>query len=475
MLQIKRFHPALFICAAALVMMFNGCSNSCSDKISEIHLSNPDGNVLKIQVDVETTESLDVAVKYWQVGSEKNISTTPVSSDKKNHRIILTNLKPQRKYGYRIVTSNEKCSSVSKDYSFSTLDFPMWLKGMFKVICPDTTVVPKNFYEGYNLVFRRETPGILFFLNFGGEVKWYHQVNGTGFKVAHFTKDNTIIALLGTEDYQTSYGNEIMEVTLNGDTVFHLKKGQGDFKQTIHHEVLLNDQNQVVTICCEERVLDLRSKGGKVADTVKSDGILVMDKTGKQIWKWTVFDTLNPLDDKNIIKDKSDWMHANCLNYDTDGNYLLSFYNNGQIWKIDVKTGKVLWKFGKDGDFKMPANGIFDNSHAVHINAHNQLMLFDNGTSKQLSRTLAFRLDEQNKKATLELNIPLPGELYSERMGSAYFVSDSTVLNSCSKKNIAVLTNLEGRYLWVIRTGFMPYRMEFIPAERLAPYIQAFR
>jgi outer membrane protein assembly factor BamB len=399
------------------------------------------------------------------------VFTTPVSSRSLHPGVTLTNLKPLKKYGYRIVTSTENCSSEGKDYEFTPPDNPMWLKGLFNVICPDTTVVPEPFRQGYVMVFRREAPGLLFFLNAAGEVVWYHQVNGTGFKTAHFTRDRTIIALLGTSDYQTSYGNEILELNLAGDTVFHLKKGEAGFQQTIHHEVMLNDLNQVVTICCDERIIDLSSRGGSKADTVKSDGILVMDKAGNQLWKWSVFDVLNPLDDKNIVKDKSDWMHANCLNYDTDGNYLLSFYNNGQIWKIDAKTGAVIWKFGKGGDFTMPDGGVFDNSHAVHINSKGQLMLFDNGTSRLLSRTLAFRLDEQARKASLELNVPLPGELYSERMGSAYFVTDSTVLHSCSKKNIAVLTNLSGTYLWVIRTGFMPYRMEFIPAESLNPWI----
>ncbi len=473
-MNLRKREMVIFRLAVIVVsLILFGCSNPCENKIKEIHLSSPDGNALKVAVGISTTENLDVCVKYWPKGHEKEPFSTPVSPLAKNHRVVLTNLKPLTEYGYRIVTSNDKCSSVSRDYTFSTLDYPMWLNDIFKVICPDTTVLPANFLGGYNMIFRRETPGILFFLNPKGKIVWYHQINGTGFKTAHFTKNNTIIALLGTEDYQTSYGNEILELTLSGDTVFHIKKGQGDFKQTIHHEVLINDLNQVVTICCEERILDLRSRGGKEADTVKSDGILVMDKAGKQIWKWTVFDTLNPLDDKNIVKNKSDWMHANCLNYDTDGNYLLSFYNNGQIWKIDVKTGKVIWKFGKGGDFEMPANGIFDNSHAVHINFRNQLMLFDNGTSKLMSRTLAFNMDEKNRKATLALNIPLPAELYSERMGSAYYVSDSTVLQSCSKKNVVVLTNLEGRYLWVMRTGFMPYRVEFIPADRLKPYILA--
>ena len=121
----------------------------------------------------------------------------------------------------------------------------------------------------------------------------------------------------------------------------------------------------------------------------------------------------------------------------------------------------------------MPEKGIFDNSHAVHINRHKQMMLFDNGTSKLLSRVLAFNIDENGRKATLELNIPLPREMYSERMGSAYFVNDSSVLISSSKKNTVVLTNLQGRYLWLLRTGFMPYRAEFIPPELLTPYIQA--
>jgi arylsulfate sulfotransferase len=473
MIRMNKRIALVSILVAALSLLFQGCSDGCANKITDIRISNPDGNALKVSVKVQTKEDLDVTLLYWQKGNEKHLFTTLVSPAGKTHKLVLTNLRPLQQYGFRIRTSKENCSAESKDYSFNTLDYPLWLKDIFKVICPETTVLPENFLKGYTMIFRRETPGILFLMDVKGNIVWYHQVNGTGFKTAHFTKNNTIIALLGTADYQTSYGNEIIEFSLAGDTLFHLKKGQGDFKKTIHHEVLLNDQDQVVTICSEERIMDLRSRGGKEADTVKSDGIIVLDKVGKQIWKWTVFDTLNPLDDKNIIKDKSDWMHANCLNYDTDGNYLLSFYNNGQIWKIDAKTGKVHWKFGKGGDFEMPANGIFDNSHAVHINAANQLMMFDNGTSKLLSRTLAFRLDETNKKASVEMSIPLPVELYSERMGSAFMVSDSTVLHSSSKKNTVVLTDLNGRYLWLLRTGFMPYRAEFIPASRLMPFIQA--
>ena len=35
------------------------------------------------------------------------------------------------------------------------------------------------------------------------------------------------------------------------------------------------------------------------------------------------------------------------LHLTRDGNYLISFYNNGQIWKVNATTGNVIWKFGR--------------------------------------------------------------------------------------------------------------------------------
>lgn len=459
-----------YVLIAVLIGGLQACSDYCSNQVEDIHISSPGRNTLKIQIDVHTTDILDVYVKYWPKGNEKESFISTVSSQSKSHKLVLTNLKPKLEYEFQVIAGNKNCSADSKVYSFATTDYPMWMKDVFNVICPDTTVLPQSFQQGYIMLYRRENPGILFFLNAKGDIVWYHQVNGTGFKTAHFTKNNSIISILGSESYPTSYGNEILELSLTGDTIFHIRKGEKDFKQTIHHEVLLNDKDQVVTICSEERTLDLSARGGGKADTVKSDGILVLDKQGRQVWKWTVFDTLNPLNDKNIVNEKNDWMHANSLNFDKDGNYLLSFYNNGQIWKIDAKTGKVIWKFGNGGDFEMTAEAVFDNSHAVHINPQNSLMLFDNGTSRQLSRSMAFRLDENEKKATLVSSTPLPRDVYSERMGSAYLVNDTAILHSCSKRNSVVLTNLKGTFLWALKTGFMPYRVEFIPGDGVKRY-----
>jgi arylsulfate sulfotransferase len=348
---------------------------------------------------------------------------------------------------------------------------PFWIQDAIAVDSMPQAAIPARFREGYVLLSQRDEPGVLYLLNAGGKVVWYHAVKGTGFKTAHFTAHKTVLCILGSKAYATSYGNQVMELSLTGDTLLHLQKGEGDFTANVHHEVLLNPDNNIVMLNTVERMVDLSAAGGGKQDTVRSDGILVLDRKGRKQWEWTVFDALDPITDTAILRTRLDWMHANSLNYDKDGNYLVSFYNNGQIWKLDAHTGKVIWKFGRNGDFRFPDAAAFDMGHAVHINSDNDLMLFDNGVSRQQSQTLAFHLDEGNRTATVTLRSPLPAYLFNDRMGSAYLVDHNSILQCCSKRNTVLLTNRQGQPLWRLRCSFIPYRAEFITKEMLPSFI----
>lgn len=218
-------------------------------------------------------------------------------------------------------------------------------------------------------------------------------------------------------------------------------------------------------------------KGGLAQDTVMGDGILVLDRQGRQIWKWTVFDEMDPLSDDSILQRKKDWTHANSLAFDKDGNYLISFYNNdfynkGQIWKVDATNGNVIWKFGRSGDFEIPPEAVFDQVHSVHLNNKGWLMVFDNGATKKRSRSLAFTLNVHSKKAQPVLNVWLPPQLFTPRMGSSYLVNDTSLLICASLHKTVVLTNMQGAVLWKLKSNRIEsYRAEFIPAEMLAPYL----
>lgn len=349
------------------------------------------------------------------------------------------------------------------------------LQNSFTLSCRDITSLPLPFQKGYVLAYQREVPGIITLVDVNGNVVWSYRSENAGFKMVSFTRNHTLLCITGTKDNDIGYGNAIVELSLRGDTLLYLKKGQNDFKEFIHHEIFLNKKDQMVTLTREERIVDLSKAGGSKNDTVVGDGVLVLNKNGQQVWKWTVFDALNPLNEKEILKLKKDWMHANSISLDRDGNYLVSFYNNGQVWKINSITGEVIWKFGKGGDFEIPYNTIFHQAHAAHINNKGWLMLFDNGADKKRSRSLAFAVDTVSKRAEPVIESWVPPSLYSDRMGSTYLVGDTALLVCLSRHKTIGLTNLAGDFLWKLSNkNMMSYRAEFIPGEMLTPYLNKY-
>ncbi len=473
----KLFHDAeVFVKGISLlflVTIFNGCFTTDANIISEIKVGSHNNNELKIQIDVLTISPADVYAEYWtdSSGSDKK-KRSSVSKKALSHSVILCNIMPKTNYFYHIVTVKNGVKNVSKTYTFKSRDLPMWLQNQFKSSCTFPGLLPPKFKEGFMLLNKRDAPGIAYLVDYKGQIRWYHMVDGVGFKVIHFTSDKTILSILGKNDEPTSYGSEILEINLLGDTVLHLKKGQGDFTQTIHHEILKNNKKELITLYVDNKIMDLSSIGGNKKDTVAGDGIIVMDKAGKKIWQWSVFDVMDPLKDPHLLKTKKDWMHANSLNFDKDSNYIISFYNNGQIWKIDAHTGKILWKLGKGGTISISPECDFTQAHAVHINPYGNLMFFDNGVDKHQSEVFALKINEENKTSKVDLHIKLPPDIYNGRMGSAYMVNDTTILCCCSKRHITVLANRSGVLLWTLETAIPTYRAEFLESNQLAPYLE---
>ncbi|MXO05516.1 aryl-sulfate sulfotransferase [Flavobacterium sp. HBTb2-11-1] len=447
---------------------------SCSKNqiISNINIGTHGNNELKIQIDVTTNDQAQVYAEYWSdKEGNQNKMTSPISNSGLKHSLVLCNIIPETGYSFQLVTVQGGNKQTSKVYNFKSRKLPEWLQKQFKANCPKPELLPENFKKGFLLLAKRETPGTAYIVDYKGNLRWYHTLEGTGFKVVHFTKDQTILSILGTNDEPTSYGSEILEINLQGDTLTHIKKGQGDLKQVLHHEIIKKSADEIVALTVEQKIIDLTSIGGKKQDTINGDGIIILDKKGKQLWKWSVFDDLDPFKDKNLLKNKKDWTHANSLSYDTDGNFLISFYNNGQIWKINSKTGKIIWKLGKDGTMKMAPDTNFSQAHAAHMDQEGSLLFFDNGVDIKQSSVFALKVDEKNNSVKLDFHIKLPKDIYNDRMGSAYMINKNLFLVCCSKRHITVLTNKKGVLLWALESEIPPYRTIFIPEEKLKPFL----
>lgn len=447
---------------------------SCSKNqiISNINIGTHGNNELKIQIDVTTNDQAQVYAEYWSdKEGNQNKMTSPISNSGLKHSLVLCNIIPETGYSFQLVTVQGGNKQTSKVYNFKSRKLPEWLQKQFKANCPKPELLPENFKKGFLLLAKRETPGTAYIVDYKGNLRWYHTLEGTGFKVVHFTKDQTILSILGTNDEPTSYGSEILEINLQGDTLTHIKKGEGDLKQVLHHEIIKKSADEIVALTVEQKIIDLTSIGGKKQDTINGDGILILDKKGRQLWKWSVFDDLDPFKDKNLLKNKKDWTHANSLSYDADGNFLISFYNNGQIWKINSKTGKVIWKLGKGGTMKMASDTNFSQAHAAHIDQEGSLLFFDNGVDIKQSSVFALKVDETSNSVKLDFHIKLPKDIYNDRMGSAYMINKDLFLVCCSKRHITVLTNKKGVLLWALESEIPPYRTIFIPKEKLKPFL----
>jgi hypothetical protein len=98
--------------------------------------------------------------------------------------------------------------------------------------------------------------------------------------------------------------------------------------------------------------------------------------------------------------------HPNSIDFDTDGNYVVSFRNLGEIKKIDASTGAVLWRLGgtaSDFAFVNDPEGGFSAQHSARVVGEGRLLVYDNGWrhSPQETRAVEYALDPQAKTATL--------------------------------------------------------------------------
>ena len=455
-------------CVNLLIVALLGCNDSeirrpWSRRIIPFTLQNqackndPNSSLRQIFT-FRTDTSVRTFIEYWHDGNKKKLFHSDTSSFGLNHRIVVWGLKPECDYSYRIVTTDNKFYTESEVATFKTSFLPVWVDSYY--------TYSKNAFKinGKLLISNRKDPGMLVLLDSEGNIVWYNAF--TKFlKTAWYTQNNTFLFILSDPGYKTTYGNHLLEMNLKGDTLVHFRKESPGFAKTFHHETLLDKSGNIVVLTAENRKFDLSKVGGSKNDSITVDGIQIFSTDGKKLWEWTVFDVEDPLKDSEILKTKSDWLHANSMCFDNDSNFLVSFYNINQIWKINSKSGKLIWKFGEHGDIVPDQNALFSGQHTLHKNQDGSLMMFDNGTKAKRSRALSFTIDEQQKTAKMIINAPLPDSLYTEKMGSAFLLDKTTILQCSTNKNYLLATDLNGKIFWKVKTGGLTYRAQFIPEK----------
>ncbi len=197
-----------------------------------------------------------------------------------------------------------------------------------------------------------------------------------------------------------------------------------------NHELLLLPNGDYMFIILDKRQVDMSKvvPGGNPKATVTGAIIQEVNATGKVVFQWNSFDHIPITDsDQDLTAATIDYIHANALELDNDGNLLLSSRHLDEITKIDYQTGDILWRLGgKANQFTLssapgiPDAPVFYKQHDVRRLPNGDISLFDdhNDHNPMISRALEFSLDEQNKTAELVWEYRDTPDVYSAYMGN---------------------------------------------------------
>ncbi len=218
----------------------------------------------------------------------------------------------------------------------------------------------------------------------------------------------------------------IVDTNLNNVSTVNAANG---YNIAMHSFKMLPNGNRVV-MCQENLIVDMRSQAenGHPAANVQQALIQEITPDGVLVFQWRSLDHLPITATYEDISSASlRFIHNNMVEYDTDGNYLLSLRHMSAIVKVNRSTGEVMWVLGgKLNQFEMKQGaGVtepaeFSYQHDVRRLSNGNISMFDNGTGRtpQYTRAAEYKLDEVNKVCELVWTYRHSPDIYTSLQGS---------------------------------------------------------
>jgi len=258
---------------------------------------------------------------------------------------------------------------------------------------------------------------------------------------------------------------------------------------------------------------DFRADGTPWLDAI----LQIVDRFGDAEFTWSSKGHVDPGEGYVFGAKGQDYIHANSVEMQPDGDVVASFRNTGQVLRIATEPhdgfepGDVVWRLGGERNeftFVDDPFGGFCAQHDARILPNGHLLLFDNGSrrdetgpvapqtadmcpdptdpagdrvARPQSRLVEYVLDTEAMTATLAWSFAPEGR-YAAFAGNAQRLPDDSVLAGWSRSEatggsaapIASRVTRSGEEVWSLRSnGWFSYRAFSFPApDRIAPRVQ---
>lgn len=433
----------------------------------DVRLSPDPENALRYDLAVSLTEPSAIVVRWsaedGSVGTRTRVDDTLSAT----HTLRLIIFKPRTEYALQVGLPRTSDTLWSQPKRFVTDSLP---SGMMSF----TNLMPGYSYsfDGFIHVGDKES-GTLYLLDSKCNVVWYQPTEGRAVICSNYDEASSSFAcIIGFTD-DDFVGEYVYVVDLYGNVKVRMHYSQLA-NPRVHHDVRILPGNRLLVLNQVSREYDLSKWGGAVRDTVTGDGFTIMDFSGKVLQTWSALDFVAPDEDPNILGDageyvlppKQDYLHANSVCMCPDGNYLISFNKNSQVWKVDSKTGKLLYRLGKNGNVALNDSTAFsDRQHSAYESADGGTVIFDNGFSRHVSRVIEYKVDGEGKKAEVLHCAPLPSADFTRNQGGAELLEGDRVLYAATlSKNIGIM-DFNGNLMWHYHTSHAIYRAFLIDID----------
>ena len=246
-------------------------------------------------------------------------------------------------------------------------------------------------------------------------------------------------------------GGIVQEIDWNGNVVWEYKNFTPNSIQ--HHTFCRIPNGNTLVLCWEKKTREEAIAKGRKPDTVKEDGISPdyvqeVNRDGKVVWEWHVWDHLGTgpdqfninfiLPSKAGIVGGADWTHFNVVEYipETD-QIILNSRNFGEFYLINHKTGAVEFRWGNpctSGQGRCPS--FLDDGdqqlfgpHSVTRLENGNFLIFDNGWQRpEGNRSRAVEFDPKSKVIVWQYAAQSGNSFYSAFQGSAQRLPNGNTL-----------------------------------------------
>jgi len=194
------------------------------------------------------------------------------------------------------------------------------------------------------------------------------------------------------------------------------------------HEFVITSRDTALLAIANE----VPTSAGRVVEGVVQE---IDIASGKVLFEWHSLDHV-PLSDSfrtDVTADGTiDYFHLNSIGVGPDGNLIVSSRHTSTIYKLDRRSGSVLWRLGgKRSDFALGPGAAFWFQHDARAHADGTLTLFDNGATgtgaeavEPATRPIRLRLDESAMTAELaQVFVPVRSRL-AIAMGNLQLLPD---------------------------------------------------